>query len=188
MPAEQITASMNPPPRPPKSRRPMMPATSDPPTPTRIVWPIDIGSRPGIARRPSAPTIRPVMTSRMMNVIMVSDVPSSKKTSPMSGELGPELVWSPARRPDEEQLRGARIVVRRLRREDTEALFEAGRDPAIWTYLPYGPFETLEAMRGYVAEYEPKDDPVFYTLVCDGRAQGIASYLRITPDHGTIEI
>src|SRR3954467_2536512 len=188
MPAEQITASMNPPPRPPKSSRPMMPATSDPPTPTRIVWPIDIGSLPGIAKRPSAPTISPVMTSRMMNVIMVSDVPSSKKTSPMSGELGPDVVWSPARRPGEEQLRGDRMLLRRLRTEDTEALFEAGRDPAIWAYLPYGPFETPGAMREYVAVYEGKDDPVFYALERDGRPQGVASYLRITPEHGVIEI
>jgi len=80
------------------------------------------------------------------------------------------------------------MLLRRLRTEDTEALFEAGRDPAIWTYLPYGPFETLDAMREYIAVYEGKDDPVFYTLERDGRPEGVASYLRITPEHGVIEI
>jgi hypothetical protein len=34
-----------------------------------------MGSGPGIARRPRAPTIRPVITSKMMNVIMGAPYP-----------------------------------------------------------------------------------------------------------------
>src|SRR3954453_12502582 len=60
----------------------MRPATSEPPMPTRIVCPTDIGSRPGIARRPRAPTMRPVITRRMMNVIM-------RRPYPIRGEKSP---------------------------------------------------------------------------------------------------
>src|SRR6266536_1618048 len=38
----------------------------EPPIPSAIVAPIDIGSGPGTARRASAPTIRPPTRSRMM--------------------------------------------------------------------------------------------------------------------------
>src|SRR4051794_16935936 len=92
MPAEQTTARRNPPPRPPNSRRPMRPATSEPPTPTRMVCPMPIGSGPGIARRPRAPTINPVSTRRMMNVIMRGPYPNRARKSP-AADAGPGFAW-----------------------------------------------------------------------------------------------
>src|SRR4051794_5182485 len=92
MPAEQTTARRNPPPRPPNSRRPMRPATSEPPTPTRMVCPMPIGSGPGIARRPRAPTINPVSTRRMMNVIMRGPYPNRARKSP-APDAGPGFAW-----------------------------------------------------------------------------------------------
>src|SRR4051812_42208612 len=102
MPAEQMTARMNPPPRPPNSRRPIRPATKEPPIPTRIVWPTDIGSRPGMARRPRAPTIRPVITSKMMNVIMRGPYPIRAARSPDFGDQFRDRVDDP-RRAEREQ-------------------------------------------------------------------------------------
>src|SRR5690349_17605360 len=75
---------MKPPPRPPNRSLPIRPATSEPPIPTRIVWQIDIGSRPGIASRPRAPTMRPVSTRRMMNVIMRGLYPKRALASPVA--------------------------------------------------------------------------------------------------------
>src|SRR3954452_5956910 len=83
---------MNPPPRPPTSSRPTSRATSEPPMPTRIVWPIPIGSGPGIARRPSAPTTRPVITSKMMNVIMRGLYPERDARHPDSPPFAAALV------------------------------------------------------------------------------------------------
>src|SRR3954447_16532855 len=73
----------------------MRPATSEPPMPTRIVCPTDIGSRPGIARRPRAPTMRPVITRRMMNVIMRGPYPKRARKSPAAGAAPalPGLAW-----------------------------------------------------------------------------------------------
>jgi hypothetical protein len=54
-------------------------------------------------------------------------------------------------------------------------------DPAIWTYLPDGPYESAGQLRRMLAWAETSDDPLFFTLLRlpDGLPQGIASYLRI---------
>jgi RimJ/RimL family protein N-acetyltransferase len=71
---------------------------------------------------------------------------------------------------------------------DALPLFEASRDPAIWTYLPYGPYGDVEELHEALLQEARSEDPVFFTVVADGRPLGIASYLRITPEHGVIEI
>src|SRR4051794_25623999 len=118
--------------------------------------------------------MRPVITSRMMNVIMRSHVPSPSKKSP---------AWD---RPFVTQLEGRYVALRRTRADDAEALFEAGRDPEIWAYLPYGPYESTGAMRERLSSIEQSPDPLYFTIVRDGVPEGIASLMRIEPDHGVI--
>ncbi len=67
-------------------------------------------------------------------------------------------------------------------REDT-----AGR---IWTYLAYGPFEAEDAFREWMAGYCTGEDPLFHAIVDTGtgRALGVASFLRIDPGPGVIEV
>lgn len=70
-------------------------------------------------------------------------------------------------------------------------LFEAavGAD-AIWDYMGYGPFADLVAYRALLARFEGQTDPFFYAI-CEaggGPALGVASYLRIAPADGVIEI
>jgi RimJ/RimL family protein N-acetyltransferase len=98
--------------------------------------------------------------------------------------------WKPVPQPAHAELRGSRVALRPARVDDAEDLFDAGRDPAIWDYLPYGPYGTVEEMRARLAEMETSSDPLFYAIcpLPDGRPQGVASYLRIEPDHGVIEI
>src|SRR3954470_3156005 len=132
MPAEHTTASRKPPPRPPNSRRPISPATSEPPMPTRIVWPTDIGSRPGIARRPRAPTIRPVSTSRIMNVIMRPPYPIRAAVSPDFVDELRDRVDDP-RRPKREQF-GLLATGNAGQHEDRlQARFEPGDDVRVHT-------------------------------------------------------
>ncbi len=57
-----------------------------------------------------------------------------------------------------------------------------------WTYLFSGPFERFEDLERYLADAERSRDPQFYAIVVDGRAVGMAAYLRIDPRHGVIEI
>ncbi len=99
--------------------------------------------------------------------------------------------WVPARLPDPARLQGRYA---RLERLDAEAhargLHEAfaGHD-RLWDYLPYGPFSYVSYHR-WAKEQAVKTDPMFWTLV-DRQTDapgGVASWLRITPEHGVIEV
>ena len=61
---------------------------------------------------------------------------------------------------------------------------------AIWDYMPYGPFHSLAAYHRWCREMAALDDPRFYAIRdrASGHFGGVASYLRITPQAGTIEI
>jgi RimJ/RimL family protein N-acetyltransferase len=62
-------------------------------------------------------------------------------------------------------------------------------DPALWDYLPYGPFDG-PAWDAWFGESAASTDPLFFAIVDRGRQlpMGQASYLRIEPAHGVIEI
>lgn len=65
----------------------------------------------------------------------------------------------------------------------------AGADQ-LWTYMAYGPFESLDAMREWLARCAPSDDPLFFTVVQreSGRAVGMCSFMSIVPEMRRIEI
>ena len=69
------------------------------------------------------------------------------------------------------------------------ALYEAyaGNDPG-WTYLAYGPFRTLEGYREWVESVHAESDPLFFAILESGKPVGVASYMRITPSAGSIEV
>lgn len=72
-------------------------------------------------------------------------------------------------------------------------LFQANqldRTGVSWTYLPYGPFDTLDAYQRWLAATGCGDDPMFFSIIdqASGRAVGLASYLRINPAAGSIEV
>jgi RimJ/RimL family protein N-acetyltransferase len=86
-------------------------------------------------------------------------------------------------------LQGERVVLRPIDPQaDAQPLFGAGRDPAIWAYLPYGPYASPDDLRAALEEQARSEDPVFFAVEVDGRPLGVVSYLRITPEHGVIEI
>jgi RimJ/RimL family protein N-acetyltransferase len=64
------------------------------------------------------------------------------------------------------------------------------RDGRMWTYLAYGPFETVESYRAWLEQTCRGNDPLFLAIVDRATAQpvGVASYLRIDPRAGSIEI
>jgi len=59
-----------------------------------------------------------------------------------------------------------------------------------WTYLAYGPFYTLGEYREWMSTFCLGDDPLFFAIVdrSDGEPRGVASYLRIAPASGSIEV
>ena len=59
-----------------------------------------------------------------------------------------------------------------------------------WTYLPYGPFATLSEFQSWIEISCLGDDPCFFTVIDrdTSKAAGLASYLRINPAVGVIEV
>jgi len=109
--------------------------------------------------------------------------------------LGTLLDWTPAEAPRREALRGSHVLLRPLDADaDAGPLYAVSHppagDPAIWTYLFDGPYESAEQLRRLLAQVEKSDDPLFFTLAGLPAEQplGLASYLRIAAEHGTIEI
>lgn len=59
-----------------------------------------------------------------------------------------------------------------------------------WTYLPYGPFDSFEAFQIWLTNITSGEDPLLYVIM-DNKTQipiGIAGYLRINSEQGTIEV
>jgi RimJ/RimL family protein N-acetyltransferase len=116
-------------------------------------------------------------------------------TRPETGDLAG---WTPARRPAREVLAGERVELQPLdARRHAADLFAAAqggdaseRDPGLWDYLAYGPFASEGELAAWAAGQERSSDPLFFAVVdrATGRAGGMASFLRIEPDHGCIEI
>src|SRR6266853_1503922 len=59
-----------------------------------------------------------------------------------------------------------------------------------WTYLPYGPFSSESDYRRWLTTTCFGTDPLFYVIidVSSGRAVGVAAYMRIEPQVGSIEV
>jgi len=108
--------------------------------------------------------------------------------------LGPKIAWSPAKPPSREA-----IVGRYVRLEPVDPARHAGNlfelshggqgDPAIWTYMGYGPFADFASFETWLVERAASKDPLFYAVIdsATGRAAGMASYLRMAPADGVIE-
>lgn len=109
--------------------------------------------------------------------------------------LGEPLDWRPAAPPRRIPLRGRHVLVRPLdAAADAAALYAASHPPtgdaAIWTYLFDGPFATVRAFSEHLTAAERLDDPLRFTLarLPGERPEGMASYMRMVPEHGVIEI
>lgn len=79
-----------------------------------------------------------------------------------------------------------------LNAEDHAALLYrayVGQDH-VWTYLPYGPFHSAAQYHRWVRDHAGQADPLFYAIrnLESGGWEGVASYLRITPAAGSIEV
>src|SRR5512134_285983 len=69
---------------------------------------------------------------------------------------------------------------------EAHALDREGRN---WTYLPYGPFDSAADYARWVEWAAAQEDPQFFAIVDQaGRPVGAASYLRIEPAMGVIEV
>lgn len=108
-------------------------------------------------------------------------------------QFGKSLVnWKVPVPPGQAVLEGHTVRLERLSADAHAAdLFSAvsGHDD-LWDYLPYGPFSSASAYHRWMKESASGQDPFFYALRDKGTGLcgGLASFLRITPEAGSIEI
>ena len=102
--------------------------------------------------------------------------------------------WTPPVRPPAEPMIGRYCRLERLDADrDGQSLFDAyalDSENRNWTYLPQGPFESYAEFHIWLSDMAKLDDPFFFTII-NAESQtsvGIASYLRITPPAGSIEV
>lgn len=88
-------------------------------------------------------------------------------------------------------LEGRYARLERLTAEHASGLWEAfaGHDE-LWRYMGYGPFADAAAFVAWVDEVAQRPDPYYYAIIDreTGLLGGLASYLRITPEQGVIEV
>ena len=105
------------------------------------------------------------------------------------GRPVPDWVMPPA--PAGEILEGLHVRLEPLSVAHVADLHAANtEDDVIWDYLPYGPFKSEGDYSAWVQWAAASSDPMFYAICdrADGRASGVASYLRINPEAGSIEV
>ena len=110
---------------------------------------------------------------------------------PQLGEPVPG--WKARERPAGARLEGRLVTLRPVDpAHDADDLYAVSHPPegdlGTWTYLPDGPYESPAEMRRMLDYAEASEDPLFFTIVKDERPAGMASYLRMAPEHGAIEI
>lgn len=115
------------------------------------------------------------------------------KTEEDAAPLGaPVAGWTAPPAPTGTALIGRYTALERLSPEPHAALLYRAfaDDDRVWDYMPYGPFSSAAQYHRWVRDHEGLRDPLFYAirnLEADAW-QGVASYLRVAPEAGSIEV
>ena len=98
----------------------------------------------------------------------------------------------PRPRPPRAPMHGRSCTLVPLSPEHAEDLFAAyaqAPDDRDWTYLPLDKFASVEEARTWLESAAKSEDPLYFTVLDpQGRAVGSASFLRIDPAGGVIEV
>ena len=102
--------------------------------------------------------------------------------------------WTTRAHPPRAMLEGRHCRVEPLEAARHAAqLFEANsidREGRMWTYLLSGPYASFDEYAAWLESRQASVDPLFYAIVerSSDLAIGVASYLRIDPANGSIEV
>lgn len=108
------------------------------------------------------------------------------------GEVVPD--WDGSKFPTGALLEGRLCRLERLdavrHGDDLADAFALDTEGRLWTYMASGPFATKAALKDWIATASNGCDPLFYAVVeqASAKAVGIASYMRIAPEAGSIEV
>jgi len=123
-----------------------------------------------------------------------SSKPDPDNKGPGASDLGRAVPgWSGAAVPVPCALEGRFCRIEPLRLDhagDLHAAYLADEGGVVWDYLPYGPFDSPDDFKSFLTQSCFGSDPLFYAIIdlATGRAVGMASYLRINPENGVIEV
>lgn len=116
------------------------------------------------------------------------------RTNELDQNIGePVPGWTKRAPPPRAAMAGRACTVRPLDAKlDARALFDSYRLDATganWTYLAHGPYSRFEDFNAWAETAAAGEDPLFHAVLDNsGRAIGVASYLRIDPPVGVIEV
>ena len=108
--------------------------------------------------------------------------------------LGFAVKFKKAKLPSKKKLIGKYCFLEpiniRKHSKDLYKNYSLDKKNVIWTYLPYGPFKSHGSFKKWLKSFCLNKDPFFYAIYSKKHNQycGMASYLRITPEHGSIEV
>lgn len=102
--------------------------------------------------------------------------------------------WQPVQPPRRDVLAGQLVRLEPIDPENhAPLLYRAAQgpdaDPRLWDYMNYGPFDE-EEFSDWLKTTAESRDPLFFAIVDEktGDPEGMAAFLRITPEHGVMEI
>ena len=98
--------------------------------------------------------------------------------------------WTHRPRPHGETIEGNYTRLEKLSSAHAETLYEASTVDENYRWLFDHPPANRETFEDWVRTASVPADPLFYAVIdkATGRAEGRQAFLRITPDHGVIEI
>ena len=101
--------------------------------------------------------------------------------------------WTPPARPDPAmRLEGAYARLEPLDADAHAALLYRAFDghDDVWDYMPYGPFSSAAQYHRWARDAAGQPDPFFLAIYDKDQKRwgGVASYLRVDPDAGSIEV
>lgn len=99
--------------------------------------------------------------------------------------------WQAAKFPPKTQIIGSYAILEPLNpAKHARKLFDLfNTDRSGWTYLPYGSFDTYEEFHTWLITMVSGEDPLLYTILDKNMNPiGMAGYLHIVPNNGSIEI
>jgi len=87
-------------------------------------------------------------------------------------------------------LNGKHVRLRPLTFDDAKIVYSllAQARPDLWTYMPFGPFYSVDDASEYFRYMLDHSNWQPYIIEVDGLVQGFMSYMRVKPSDGVIEI
>lgn len=102
--------------------------------------------------------------------------------------------WKPCQRPSHAPIQGNYCILEPLEiNQYAGKLFEVlniNNRGESWTYLPYGPFNSLNQFKDCLEKIQSDCDTLLY-VISDNKTKeivGMVGYMRMNPTHGVIEI